>query len=654
MKLSRKFIAFLLLLAGLVLVTFLAGQFPWRADLTAQNLYTLSPGTRSLLGKLEEPVTLQLYFSRSSKDIPLVYKNYATRVEEMLRQFASAAHGKVVLSVVDPRPDTEEDTAARRSGLSPKTLPNGDAVFFGLVATQAEQEQIIAFFDLVREPYLEYDIAKLVFGVQQLEKPRLGLLTGLPLRGSQFQMPGQPQEPSQVVVQEWENTFEVVSIEPTAETLPDNLDVLAVVHPQGVGDKLQFAIDQFLLAGKPVFIAVDPSSFTMRSQMQGQQQMMFGGQQPGVSSDLPKLFSAWGITYDANTVVGDLDLAMQRRTSQGMTAYPPWLNVGAAQLSRTALPTSSLQKLYLIEPGSVQVATDRGYEITPLIQTTERSGELPSMMLGFGAPAEVARQIKAGGVKKTLGVLVRGTFKTAFPDGAPKDEKKPDDATNPAEAKAEPNPAAESAAADATSDGATPAAGAPKTPPSLKESSTPGTLVVIADSDWLLDNTSLDSRFLGAGLAVPVNDNLALASNTMDFLNGSNDLISIRSKGTSVRPFEVIHRMENAAQEKYQAQAQELEKRLNDVQQEINKLVSNEAEGKRLIATPDVTEAIARYRTQEAEVRTQLRAIRLALREGIERLQNKITMLNLLAMPLAIGVAGAFFLIRRSRRQKSA
>jgi ABC-type uncharacterized transport system involved in gliding motility auxiliary subunit len=632
MKIRAKMAALALLVVILVLVNYLASQFPARLDLTKENIYTLSEGTRSMLGKIEEPVVLQFYFSRSLESLPIRFKNYATRVEEMLRQYVSASGGRVTLRVIDPQPDTDEETAARRAGVTPQTLPTGEPIYFGLVAIQADQEANIAFFSPNREPFLEYDVSQLIHSVQQFDKPRLGLVSGLPLRGQMpmGMMPGQQPQPDQLVLSQWSSAFEIVDIDASAEELPANLDVLAVIHPQNVGDRLLFAIDQHLLAGRPLIVAVDPSSYFFKGQ-QRQNMMMMGQPQQGVTSDLPRLFSSWGIEYSATEVVGDLDLATSVQTGGGITSFPVWLSLRKEQLAAEVLPTSSLNTMLMIEPGSIAVAEDRGYEVTPLVQTTPRSGTVAGMMLSFTPPAEIARQIKSGGAAKNLAVMVRGSFKSAFPEGKPAATTPPD---------SEDADAADSATTDDS--------------PALAESTAPGTLVVVADTDWLLDDFSVRRmNFLGMQAVEPLNDNLSFASNVVDFLGGSRDLITIRGKGSAQRTFTVIREMETAAQERYQAELEGLEQRRNEIQQEIQKLQTQQADGRVLIASPEVSQALERYRVQEAELRTSIRQIRLSLREGIESLQNRLTVLNALAVPLVVVALGCLMLVGRNRRQKS-
>ncbi|TVR52488.1 MAG: ABC transporter [Puniceicoccaceae bacterium] len=621
---TRKTIAIGLILLGLVLVNYLAGVLSFRWDFTQDRLYTLSPGTRSLLAQIEEPVSLQFYFSASVEGVPTPIKNYATRVEQMLRQYVARGRGAVTLQVIDPRPDTPEEEAAARAGLQAQTTPTGENVYFGLVAIQADMEATIPFFVLNREPFLEYDLSKLIYSVQQFDKPRLGLISSIPLMGAP-QMPGMPPQPQQprrqVVVQEWEQTYEIEEIDPGADALSDSFDVLAVIHPQELSPGLLYAIDQFLLSGRPVFLALDPSSRFFRAQA-GQQQM-FGGPPPGVSSDLPELLSAWGIRYRAEEVVGDTALATTVSTGQGTVAYPVWLSLRDEHFNDEAPPTSLLNSLLFVEAGHFSLRDDSDHELTPLVQATARNGIINPMLLQFTQPEELAAQIAATGTPMTLAGLIRGTFSSAFPDGPPA----------PADDDDSPPP--------------------PRPETHLRESARPGTLLFVADTDWLLDDYSVRRfNFLGMTALEPLNDNLSFASNSLEFLGGSEDLIGIRSKGTSVRPFEVVRKMELAAQERYQARLQELEARLTEVQENLRNLQARRDEAGQIVASPEIQEAIEEFRVEEARMRAERREIRKALREDIERLETVLLLLNLLAVPGLVGVAGIWFFTLRSRRRR--
>jgi ABC-type uncharacterized transport system involved in gliding motility auxiliary subunit len=627
MKSGSKFVVIALLFVALVLVNFLASRLPFRGDATAESIYTLSAGTKSILGKIEETVVLDFYFSKSVQGLPITYKNYATRVEEMLRQYVRASGGKLQLNVIDPRPDTPEEEKATAAGLQPQQLPTGETVHFGLVAAQADQQKTITSFNPQRESFLEYDLSQLVASVQTVTRKKLGLITSLPLQApamDMMMMMQQRQRPTgQMVADEWGRTFELVTIEASATALPGDLDVLAVIHPQGLSNQLQFAIDQFLLGGKPVFLAVDPSS--QHFKRQGGQAAMFGGAQPNVSSDLPTLLKAYGITYNPQNVAGDLASATQVQTNAGIVRYPVWLTLAQESLNRQAMPVAQLKSTLFVESGSVAIEAG-GRTVTPLIETSASGGDVPALSLQFAQPEEVSRQLVSSG-RKTLAAIISGKFTSAFPNGAPSDE--PAAGTDPNKA---------------------PAPATPPTTPALKESSGNSTLLVVADTDWLFDDYSVRRfNFLGVQAAEPLNDNLAFASNSLEFLGGSQDLISIRGKGSSMRPFTVVRQMEVDAQRRYQEQLSALEVRITDVQQKLTELQGKRNEGNRLVATPEMQKAIEDFQAQQAVMRGERREIRKALREDIERLENGLLVGNLLATSILFGDVG--FVVHRRRRR---
>ncbi|MET0261278.1 MAG: GldG family protein [Rariglobus sp.] len=611
MKSGSKALVIVLLLAGLVLVNYLASQLPFRGDTTAGRIYTLSAGTRSILEKVEEPIVLDFYFSKDAAGLPVSYKNYAARVQEMLRQYVRASGGRLSLNIIHPKPDTPEEERAAAAGLQPQSAPgSADPVYFGLVAIQADQQKVVPSFSPQRETFLEYDLSQIVHSLQELDRPKLGLLTSLPLQATRVNPlapVARPPEPGQFIATEWERSFDIVRIDPSADTLPEGLNALAIIHPQGVSLKLQYAVDQFILGGKPVLLAVDPASQYFKRQGGGQ----FGGPGTNASSDLPDLLKGYGITYDAQNVTGDLDRAtpVQVSASGQVTRMPVWLTLDASALNQQALPTAQLQSLLFIEPGSFRIAEKPGVTVTKLAETSDRAGDVMAYTLTTLAPDQVERQIIPSG-KRTLAALLQGKFKTAYPDGPPL------------------------VAFDANQ---------------LKESKAESTLIVIADTDWLLDDYSIRKfNYYGTPTAEPLNDNLAFGGNSLDFLAGSQDLISIRGKNSSLRPFTVVRDMEVEAQKKYQEQLVALETRISETQSKLSQLQGKATESGRLVATPEMQKAIEDFQKQEAGMRRERREIRRALREDIDALGNRLLVINLLATPLLVGAFGLWFY--RARR----
>jgi ABC-type uncharacterized transport system involved in gliding motility auxiliary subunit len=121
-----------------------------RLDLTEQKLYTISDGTKKILGELDEPINLYFFYSdKTAKDL-VVLRNYARRVEEMLKAYERAADGRIRLHIIDPEPFSEDEDKAAEFGLQAVPLQQGgDQVYFGLAGTNGvDDTQIIPFFPL--------------------------------------------------------------------------------------------------------------------------------------------------------------------------------------------------------------------------------------------------------------------------------------------------------------------------------------------------------------------------------------------------------------------------------------------------------------------------------------------------------------------------
>ena len=137
-----------------------------RFDLTANKLYTLSDGAKAVLAKIEEPITLRFYYSKqlAQKYPPL--PSYGRRVEELLLEFENRSGGKLELEVIDPEPFTEAEDRAVQLGLQGVPVPSGETLYFGLAGTNTiGDEEVIPFFSIEKEAFLEYDLTKLVHGL---------------------------------------------------------------------------------------------------------------------------------------------------------------------------------------------------------------------------------------------------------------------------------------------------------------------------------------------------------------------------------------------------------------------------------------------------------------------------------------------------------
>jgi ABC-type uncharacterized transport system involved in gliding motility auxiliary subunit len=627
-------------LGGLVLVAVLfvavnvignASLNSARLDLTSDKLFTLSEGTRSVLAKIREPITLRLYFSdRLGKEIPQ-YGVYATRVREMLREYANASAGKLRVEFIDPQPFSDEEDRAVAFGLQGVPVnQGGELVYFGLAGSNtADKEETIAFMQPERERFLEYDLTKLVYNLAITNKPAVGLLSSLPLQG-EFRGPRQPPEPWAIYLQ-MTQFFEVKPIERDAAEIPAEIGVLVLVHPKDLSDKTQYAIDQFVLRGGRVLVFVDPHA-------EGELTRPGMAAQTGLTgSNLPKLFAAWGIEMLDGKFAGDR--AAARRVNAGTETrvravdYLAWLALREPNFNRSDILTSETSLIQMASPGILKAKEGATTTITPLIETSAQAAPLDVDLIKMAPdPVSLLANFKPEDKRLLLAARINGPVKSAFPDGAPP-EPKPEgqDQAKPAESK----PAAAH----------------------LAESREPANIIVIADTDLLEDRFWAQVQdFFGQRVAVPIANNGDFVTNAIDNLLGSNALIGLRSRGQSARPFVLVQEIQRDAETRFRAKEKELTEKLRDTEKKLSELQSqgqDQAGGGRTVLSKAQQEAIDQFRGDLLVTRKELRNVQQDLRSDIQSLETWIKFLNIGLIPILVAVAAVLIGVARTRRRRA-
>lgn len=645
---SRRTAAAIALISAAVLfvaVNVIAGRTlaTTRIDLTQNRLYTLSPGTKATLAKIGEPLVLRFYYSKKlGEEIPS-YGVYAQRVREMLEEYAAAANGKIELQELDPEPFSTTEDRAVAFGLQGVPLDQGgEQVYFGLAATNStDDQQIIPFFQPERERLLEYDLTKLVHSLAFPKKPVVGLITDLPLEGDiMAAMQGRPMIPY-AVIDQIKPLYDIKDLSSDIDAIPSDVDVLMIAHPQHLTDKTLYAIDQYVLKGGKTLVFVDPNSETQ--QMHPSQLNPPGSP---LDSHLDRLFKAWGVEMEPKIVAGDRRAArrVNAGTSQHVVAmdYVAWLSLDQTNLNRDDLITADLTHINMASSGILEPLKDAKTHFTPLISTSTDSMAIPvAKVQGMPDVGGLLRDFKPDDKRLVLAAQVTGPAETAFPDGPPKEKKAE-------EAKAgDAKPAADAKAAtekDAAKD--KPAA------PEIKISAKPINVVLVADTDILEDRFWVQSQdFFGQTVTIPIANNGDFVANAIDVLSGGDDLISLRSRGTSARPFELINNIQRVADARYQATEKDLETKLKATQDKIKQLREQGARpGVAMAAEQEKT--LDNFRTDMIQIRRQLRQVQLALREDIDRLQAWTEFFDIALVPILVGFAAIGLGILRMRRRK--
>jgi ABC-type uncharacterized transport system involved in gliding motility auxiliary subunit len=636
-----------------------------RIDLTENQLYTLAPGTKKVLSNIEEPVNLYLFFSDGeTKDIPFL-RSYAGRVREMLDEFASVSNGKLKVQVVDPQPFSEEEDRANQFGLQPVNLGSvGQNIFFGVAGTNSvgDQEKI-PFLQPDKEAFLEYDLARIVYSLAHPKKPVIALLAGVQMSGG-FDPTRQQASQPWTITQQVRQLFELRTLPTSVEKIDDDVDVLWLVHPKNLDDKTLFAIDQFVLRGGRALIFVDPLAEIAAAS--GDPTGLGGG----ASSDLKRLFDAWGVEYSADQVVGDNVHALSINTGFGRR---PVRHIGLIGLDQSSMDqqdvvTAGLETVNLGTAGEIKKGAKAKFTLTPLITSSAQSALLPATKLQFLAdPSQLLDDFAPSGEAYTLAARIEGHLDTAFPDGPPKDAAGSDaasDAKTAADGTAKSDAGtADAQPADASASGAQAAAG--KTPAADAKPAASATaalkstdnanIVLVADVDMLSDRMWVQKQsFLGQDLVTAFASNGDFVTNALDNLAGSADLIGLRSRATFSRPFTTVDALRREADARFRATEQELQAELTDTQKKLNELQTSRNDKTSLIMSPEQQQELQRFRDRQIEIRRQLRDVKHNLDQSIEALGTRLKIIDIGVMPLALTLFALVVVYWRRQRAKGA
>ena len=605
-----------------------------RVDLTENRLFTLSDGTHNILAALEEPITIRLYLSeRLARNLPAV-NSYATRIKGLLGEYERASNGMVEVRIIDPEPFSEEEDRAVGYGLSGVPLEGGDeTLYMGLVGTNSvDDEDIIPFLSTSRESFIEYDITRMVYNLSNPELPVIGLLSSLPINGlgPHAALRGITSSPW-VVMDQVDKLFDVQTIEADAAAIPSEVDVLLLVHPKGLADTTLYAIDQFVLGGGRVLTFIDPHS---ESEQAPQQTMPMLPQTR--SSELEKLFAAWGVESAPSKVVGDLQLAarvrMQRDQRMLTLEYPVWINAVPDFFDQEDTVTAELGNITFATAGYLQPLENASTTFRPLIQTTENAALFDANRLldPTADPQDLLRDYEPVGHAMVLAARIEGPVKSAFPDGPPPVEAESGDNkdTGSADSGKEPHE-------------------------HLAESREDINVIAVADTDVLADRFWVQvQEFLGTRIAIPSAANGAFLVNALDNLVGSNDLISVRNRGSFIRPFQRVNAIRQDAELEFRQKEEELMRRLEETEQRLVELEQSKQGGDNLVLSPEQQQELVQFRQEKLGIRKDLRDVRRNLRQDIDNLDTRLKFINIALIPILIGIGGLLAGLWRIHRRK--
>lgn len=635
-----------------------------RIDLTEDKLFSLADGTRNILGSLEQPIELMFFYSESlTEDAPQI-RSYGTRVQELLQEIVIASDGALTLKVIDPEPFSEDEDLATGYGVQAVPVSQGgQSIYFGLVAAAGGDQADVPLglrdaetMPLIRpdqEEFLEYEFMKLISKVAHPDLPVVGLMTDLTVDGGFDPSSGQATQ-QWMVMDIIRQLYQVRRINSSVEDIDEDVDILMLVHPEGLSEQTLYAIDQFVMRGGQIVLFLDPNADTMVGRSAQ------GALIPaGMSSDLPGLLESWGIQYDSSKVLTDSDLALRVMMTQGGRPAPHLGMLGVQRskgnLSQDDIITSRLETINLSSAGAVAALEGATTTFEPLMRSSTNAMMMDKGLLeNVMDPSILFDEFVSADESYVIAARVTGPVASAFPDGRPMPAEEPSDDTATT-AGTDDNPAADTAA-DSVANTDTDS-GEPVVPvtPHLANSVGPVNIVVFADTDMLSDRMWVQvAQFLGQRIPQPFANNGDLIINTLDNLSGGADLVSIRSRGRYSRPFTRVVNLQRAADDRLRVEESELTQRLADTEQKLAEL--NQDENGQVLGqiTPEIQAEIDQFNAELVDTRRRLRDVQYQLTEDIEQLGTRLKAINTALVPVLLTLLLLVVGYVRSQRRKRA
>jgi ABC-type uncharacterized transport system involved in gliding motility auxiliary subunit len=595
-----------------------AGLRGLRLDLTADRLYSLSDGTKTIVAGLNEPVDLTFYYSAGAGGGYPALRAYADRVRELLRAYAARAHGQVRLREIDPVRFSEAEDAAVAAGMQAARFEEGgEPVYLGIAGANAVDERVaIPYLAPEREAYLEYEVTRLISELQAPRRMNVALITTLPVDSLAAADP-QSAASQPLFMAELARAAHIEPLARGFNEIPPDAEELAILQPWPLSTSEAYAVDQFLMRKGRALIVVDPAALSWAP---GPGALAPSPAAP--SADLNALMAPWGVSVSSDVVLDGqraLEVETEDAAGQPMVARQPlYVSVPKEQLSREDLVTAGLKRaLYFGGAGAISWRPTDGVIVTPLARTTKATMRLAAQRaLAGAAPQSLMADFTPSGHEETLAVRISGALHSAFGPMTP------------------------------------PELAASWRRPHLPRSTRPAEIILVSDADFLND-----SFYVSQQTHAPFVDNGAFALNAIDLLGGSDALVSLRSRAPSMRSLDRIDAMRAGAQEKLAQTQERLRAELADAEKRLAAL-QGRGQGSGFFSgdlsaalTAGEQREIEHFRLRSASLRAQLRVVERDYRRDLDRLEMWVVAINVAGAPLLVGAIGALVFWRRARRR---
>ncbi len=586
-----------------------------RLDLTRNQQYTLSQGTLNILSGLREPVNFYLFFSEeASRDLPQI-RRYAQRVGELLDEMADASSGGLQVHRIDPRPFSPDEDRAAQFGLQSVPLgTGGEVLYLGLAGTNTlDGLQLIPFLQPSKEAFLEYDLAKMVSGLSHPEQKKLGLMSSLNMQPG-FDPATQLIRDAWTIYDQLDQFFDLQLIPAQSDEFPADLDLLLLVHPKQLSDKMRYQLDQYVLKGGRLVAFLDPYAEADLGDDPTDPLARF---KAGSSSTLGSLLDAWGVGFDTAKMIGDAEFALEVGMPGGLAPVKHMAIISAIGegLNREDIVSAGLDAVNFSSTGWLEPLEGASTQFIPLVQSSFNAAPLAASSMRFlSDPQDLQKDFVASGSQYTFVARITGPADSAFP-AAPEGFGNEDH--------------------------------------ELTSSREGINVLLFADTDLLSDRFWVQKQnFLGQTLVNSFADNGNLVINSVDHLLGSSDLISVRTRASTSLPFSRVDDLRMEAEGRFKATEERLQSELEETERKLAQMQTARNDSDLTVLNQEQSDELQRFIDQRVQIRTDLRQVQHDLDREIDALGTRLKLLNIGLMPLVvIGFALGYGQMRRKRRE---
>lgn len=561
-----------------------------RLDLTENKLFTLSEGSKKIVQNIQNPIELTLYYSEKEARPYPQFRQYAERVIEKITEYSAQSNHKITLKLIDPEPYSIAEDKAIAKGIIAVPLENGAGpLYFGISANVAESSQTIGFIKPESEQNLEYEISKLIQAVQLKAKPKVLLVSDLPISGNKNLATG-PTTLAWVVYRQLSERYQLTHVSPLNLVIPKDIDVLWVMHPQAWPESAQLQLQNYIESGKHAVIMLDPyaESVPAISLSSDSNKSMY------LASDLSSLFLKWGIKYEPTQVVLDSKYAwlMQLNENQFPKRNPALISLPTEAMNQSDKVTADLDRLVLSSAGSLSLAENSSLHIEPLLQSSDSSKliSVDNLRLASEDPEQLLNKFVSSQESFVFAARFTGMLRNSMNK--------------------------------------------------MKQVN----FIVITDTDLISDRLwVLENNLFGQSVYSSQASNGDFFFNIIDELSGSDDLISIRSRGMVSRPFTKVDQIRRVSEQKYRDNQAQLLQNLETLQTKINDMQAKGQKPEELLKSVEYNALIA----EKIKLRQNLRRIQQGMNEDVDQLGRNIKLLNIFFMPLVLLIISLVVYLRR-------